>query len=83
MFYSKNHKKLFTVYNWRGPRGGIDGWGGRGSESRWGGFFNWPSPSNCTVAQPLTEMITKSFPGGKGLPACRADNLIVIREPIV
>jgi hypothetical protein len=25
MFYSKNHKKLFTVYNWRGPRGGIDG----------------------------------------------------------
>jgi hypothetical protein len=33
--------------------------------------------------QPLTEMSTRSFPGGEGLPACEADNLTAICEPIV
>jgi hypothetical protein len=36
------------------------------------GFFNWPNPSCCTMAlgstQPLTEMSTRSLPGGKGWP---------------
>jgi hypothetical protein len=34
------------------------------------GFFNWPNPSNRTVAlgstQPLIEMSTRNLPGGKG-----------------
>jgi hypothetical protein len=33
------------------------------------GFFNFPNPSSCTKAlgltQPLTEMSTRNFPGGK------------------
>jgi hypothetical protein len=33
--------------------------------------------------QPLTEMSTINLPGGKGRPARKADNLIVICEPIV
>jgi hypothetical protein len=32
--------------------------------------------------QPLTEMSTRIFPGGKGRPAA-ADNLTAICEPIV
>jgi hypothetical protein len=33
--------------------------------------------------QPLTEMSTRSLPGGKGLPAHKADNLTAICEPII
>jgi hypothetical protein len=33
--------------------------------------------------KPLTEMSTRNFPGGKKLPACRADNLAAIYEPNV
>jgi hypothetical protein len=48
-------------------------------------FFNLPNPSSRTMAlwptQPLTEMSTKNLPGGRGLPARKADNLTVICEP--
>jgi hypothetical protein len=33
--------------------------------------------------QPLTEMSTRNFPGGKKRPARRADNLAAICEPNV
>jgi hypothetical protein len=33
--------------------------------------------------KPLTEMSTRSLPGGKGRPARKADNLTAISEPIV
>jgi hypothetical protein len=33
--------------------------------------------------QSLTEMSTRNFPGGKGRPASKADNLTAICEPIV
>jgi hypothetical protein len=33
--------------------------------------------------QPLTEMSTTNLPGGDGRPACKADNLTAICEPIV
>jgi hypothetical protein len=33
--------------------------------------------------QPLTEMSTTNLPGGKARPACRADNLTAIYEPII
>jgi hypothetical protein len=50
-------------------------------------FLNWPNPSSRTVAlgstQPLTEMSTRSLPGGKGRPERKADNLTAICEPIV
>jgi hypothetical protein len=32
---------------------------------------------------PLTEMSTRNLPGGKGLPAPKADKLTAICEPIV
>jgi hypothetical protein len=32
---------------------------------------------------PLTEMSTENIPGGKGLPAFKADNLTAICVPIV
>jgi hypothetical protein len=39
-------------------------------------FFNLPNPSSRTEAlsstQPLTEMSTRNFPGGKKRPARRA-----------
>jgi hypothetical protein len=39
-------------------------------------FFNLPNPSSLTMAlgstQPLTEMSTKNFPGGKERPARKA-----------
>jgi hypothetical protein len=48
-------------------------------------FFNLPNPSSCTMAlgltQPLTEMSTRNFPGGKKWPARRTDNLSAIYEP--
>jgi hypothetical protein len=33
--------------------------------------------------QPLTEMSTRNFPGGKGQPARKANNLTAIAEPII
>jgi hypothetical protein len=33
--------------------------------------------------QPPIEMSTRNVPGGKGRPACKADNLTAICEPIV
>jgi hypothetical protein len=50
-------------------------------------FFNLLNPSNRTVAlgstQPLTELSTRNLPAGKEGPACKADNLTDICEPIV
>jgi hypothetical protein len=50
-------------------------------------FFNLPNISSLTMAlgstQPLTEMSTRNFPGGKKRPARRADNLASIYEPNV
>jgi hypothetical protein len=50
-------------------------------------FFGLPNPFSRTMAlgltQPLTEMSTRSIPGGKGRPARKADNLTAICEPIV
>jgi hypothetical protein len=34
------------------------------------------------LTQPLAEMSTSNFPKGKGRPACKADNLTTIYEPI-
>jgi hypothetical protein len=43
-------------------------------------------PSSRTMAQgstqPLTEMSTRNLPGGKWLPARKADNFTAICEPI-
>jgi hypothetical protein len=51
------------------------------------GFFNWPKPSNRIMTlestQPLTEMSTKTVPGGNGRQERKADNLTAICEPIV
>jgi hypothetical protein len=51
------------------------------------GLFSWRNPSSRTMAlgltQHLTEMSTRKLPGGKGRPACKADNLTAICEPIV
>jgi hypothetical protein len=51
------------------------------------GFFNWRNPSSRNMApgsaQPLREMSTRNLPGGNGQPACKADNLTAICEPIV
>jgi hypothetical protein len=48
-------------------------------------FFNLPNYSVRTMAlgstQPLTEMSTRNFPGGKKRPARRADNLAANCEP--
>jgi hypothetical protein len=50
-------------------------------------IFSWPNPSSSTVAlgstQPVTEMSTRNLPGGKGRPACKADNLTTIYESVV
>jgi hypothetical protein len=47
-------------------------------------FFNLPNPSSPTMAlgstQPLTQMSTRKFPGGKMRPRLRADNLAAIYE---
>jgi hypothetical protein len=51
------------------------------------GFFKLHNSSSRTMAltltQPLTEISTRSFPGGKAPPARKADNFIAICEPIV
>jgi hypothetical protein len=44
-------------------------------------FFNLPMVLGST--QPLTEMRTSNFPGGKKRPARRADNLAAIYKPNV
>jgi hypothetical protein len=50
-------------------------------------FFNLPNPSSRTMTlgqtQPLSEINTRNFPGGKKRPARRADNLAAIYEPNV
>jgi hypothetical protein len=33
--------------------------------------------------RPLTEMSTTNYPGGKGMPALKADSLGAIRESVV
>jgi hypothetical protein len=51
------------------------------------GIFNLPNPSSQSTAlgstQPLTEMSTRSLPGGKRWPAHKALNLKAICEMIV
>jgi hypothetical protein len=51
------------------------------------GFFNWPNPSDRTMTlgstQPLIEMSSRNIPGGKGLPARKADYLTAICEQAV
>jgi hypothetical protein len=52
------------------------------------GFFNWPNPSNRTMAlgstQPLTEMSSKNPPGVMGCrPARKVNNFAANYEPIV
>jgi hypothetical protein len=48
------------------------------------GFVNWPNPSSRTMAlgstQPLTEMVTRNLPGGKGRPARGADFTAICEE---
>jgi hypothetical protein len=48
----------------------------------WFFFSNFPNPSGRTMAlgstQPLTEMSTRTLPGGKGRSTRRADNLAAI-----
>jgi hypothetical protein len=50
-------------------------------------FFNLPNPSSRTMApgssQPLTEMSTRNFLGGKRRLVLKADNFTVICEPTV
>jgi hypothetical protein len=50
-------------------------------------FFGLPNPSSRSMAlgltQPLTEMNTRNILGVKGQPACKADNLTTIYEPII
>jgi hypothetical protein len=50
-------------------------------------IFNWLNPSSCTMVlgstQLLTEMITRSLPGGKGRSERKANNFTTISEPIV
>jgi hypothetical protein len=49
--------------------------------------MNLPIPSSSTMAlgftQPLTEISTRNFPGGKERPARKADNLRAISKPTV
>jgi hypothetical protein len=49
--------------------------------------FNSRNPSSCTtifgLTQPQTEMSTRNRPGGKKLPARKADYLAAICEPSV
>jgi hypothetical protein len=38
---------------------------------------------NLVSTHPVREMSTRNFPGAKGRPARKADNLLTICEPIV
>jgi hypothetical protein len=75
-----------------GARGSVVGWGTMLQAGRSPvrvpdevDFFNLPNPSSRTTAlgstQPRTKMSTRNLPGGKKLPARRADNLPTICEP--
>jgi hypothetical protein len=68
-----------------GVRGSVVGWGSIADGVT--GFFDWPNPSNRTMAlgstQPLTEISTRNLPGSKGWPVRKADNITAICEPIV
>jgi hypothetical protein len=48
-------------------------------------ILNLTNPSNRSMGlgstQPLTQMSTRNLPGGKTLPAIKADNLAAIYEP--
>jgi hypothetical protein len=50
-------------------------------------FFNLPNRSSRTMAlrstQRLAEMSARNLPGGKKLPARRADNFTAVCEPNV
>jgi hypothetical protein len=50
-------------------------------------IFNLPNPSSRTMTleltQPVKEVSTRNFPGGKGRPARKSDYHITICEPIV
>jgi hypothetical protein len=50
-------------------------------------FFNLPNPSSHTMAlgltRPVKEMSTRNIPGGKELPAHKADNLTAICDQSV
>jgi hypothetical protein len=50
-------------------------------------FFNLPNPFSHTMAlgstQPLTQLITRNLPGGKGRTAPKAENLTAICESIM
>jgi hypothetical protein len=73
-----------------GARGSVVGWGTMPQTWRAPdevNFFSVPSSSSRTMTlgstQPLTEMSTRNIPGGKKMPARRADNLAAIYEPNV
>jgi hypothetical protein len=78
-----------------GARGSVVGWGimlQAGRSRVWFlmmllDFFNWPNPSNRTMAlgstQPVTEMSARNLSGGEGRPSHKADNLTAIFGPIV
>jgi hypothetical protein len=77
-----------------GERGSVIGWGTILQAERSPvrvpdelDFFDLPNLSSHNMAlgstQPLTEMSTRDFPGGKKRPAHRAYNLAAICEPIV
>jgi hypothetical protein len=50
-------------------------------------FFSYLNPSSRTMAlgqtTPLTQIITKNLPRGKGRPARKADKLTAVYQPIV
>jgi hypothetical protein len=50
-------------------------------------FFRRPDPTNHTMVLRLTQLVTemsaRNVPEGKGWPACKADILTAICEPIV
>jgi hypothetical protein len=83
------------IISFLGARGSVVGWGtmlqgynAAGSNPEdFIGFFNWLNDSSRTMTmgstQPLIDMSTRNFPGGKGRPADKADNLTSICESIV
>jgi hypothetical protein len=84
--------KDYTEY-W-GTRGSVFGWctmlqAGRSSVRVPDevDFFSWPNPSSHTMVlgstQPITEISTRNFDGGKKWLARRTDNLAATCEPIV